>query len=633
MKGCFVGARTELNNKTGQHMVQPHSAKEHQWPAQEAKAKHIHCAHIRRTETAARNTASNKTAIARIESKEGERTQSAACRPSVVCFIVVSQMLLVRQHIHQRLHRYYAQPAAAVVGGTAATTADAGKMAATHIPFRRLWGEWDWKRRYRALYEQTSGQWLTPVELFAPHYSHAVARWIAATVRSTAASNAVPPPSTRIEIVEIGGGRGTNARLVLEYLRAHHNEDVYRHLSQYRLVDASSTLLELQRDTVDPGRRHYSSTTAATVGIDDEEEEKKEKEDAAARVTFERLDMLDVAEGRSVLFERRKREEVEDAESFSPASTSGSRDEEDGDGDTNDNHHHHLVVVLALEVLDNLPHDKIRVSKRTGELEQCELEVETAATEAEAGAALYREVYRPVSDPLLHRVLDTYPCWHEHHRSSSSAMWIPTVTCGVLLQLLQLHQQQPLSLSSPSSPTPSSSSAPSQSTTATSADTNAATTAAATNTTTTTAVLLADFDYLPVSVGKPKNEPIVTDMDRHDLPHYLSPTDSPTDILFPTDFAALAHFIDASTTTMSTVSKDGADPPSSKRNDDTTNTNSAPSSHTRVQKQAAFLEEYGDVAATRSWLTGYSPLTGDFSNCSVLTMVTTTSSSSSAGNL
>ena len=43
---------------------------------------------------------------------------------------------------------------------------------------------------------------------------------------------------------------------------------------------------------------------------------------------------------------------------------------------------------------------------------------------------------------------------------------------------------------------------------------------------------------------------------------------------------------------------------------------------TEVQKQSEFLERYGPehVRATESWLTGYTPLLHDFTNCSVLTI-------------
>jgi hypothetical protein len=43
----------------------------------------------------------------------------------------------------------------------------------------------------------------------------------------------------------------------------------------------------------------------------------------------------------------------------------------------------------------------------------------------------------------------------------------------------------------------------------------------------------------------------------------------------------------------------------------------------RVCKQSDFLLQYddqGEVDATRSWLTGFTPLLDDFGNCSVLTI-------------
>jgi hypothetical protein len=84
-------------------------------------------------------------------------------------------------------------------------------------------------------------------------------------------------------------------------------------------------------------------------------------------------------------------------------------------------------------------------------------------------------------------------------------------------------------------------------------------------------------------------------MNKTDFECYL---DAPPlcDILFPTDFEKLASIAQKYWSNGAVV---------------------------EVMKQSSFLERYGsdEVNATKSWLTGYSPLIHDFGNCSVLSMV------------
>ena len=51
------------------------------------------------------------------------------------------------------------------------------------------------------------------------------------------------------EIVELGGGRGTNALHILDHLMNAH-PDVYDQLKVYTIIDSSPTLLALQRDVL-----------------------------------------------------------------------------------------------------------------------------------------------------------------------------------------------------------------------------------------------------------------------------------------------------------------------------------------------------------------------------------------------
>uniref|UniRef100_A0A7S3LFK2 Uncharacterized protein n=1 Tax=Amphora coffeiformis TaxID=265554 RepID=A0A7S3LFK2_9STRA len=185
------------------------------------------------------------------------------------------------------------------------------------------------------------------------------------------------------------------------------------------------------------------------------------------------------------------------------------------------------------------------------------------------------EVFVPLDDPLIQRVLEVCPSYLQ---VGAKYMWIPTVFLGVLDHFCQLRPNLH--------------------------------------------VLLADFDWLPgpdtrerPSSVRAYGEPLVTNMNDVDQPCYLSSlsssaagqssssmnssmkdnSDKLCDILFPTNFDKLADFVHAVT----------------------------PHQNVEVQKQAEFLQNYGpeQVAATQSWLTGFSPMLGDFENCSVLTTI------------
>jgi hypothetical protein len=169
------------------------------------------------------------------------------------------------------------------------------------------------------------------------------------------------------------------------------------------------------------------------------------------------------------------------------------------------------TVLLGLEILDNLPHDKIR-KKSNRLLEQAVVQNSNQIPNT------FEEKFVPLSDPLLARVVRTVPSYGQTFPS-----WIPTVACGVLEHV---GKQRPNS-----------------------------------------SIVLADFDWLPapdldVDSDKSKRsstwaegEPLVTDMEGADHGCYLN---SPQfcDILFPTDFDKLASFVKrtrAATTDLETV--------------------------------------------------------------------------------
>jgi hypothetical protein len=164
-------------------------------------------------------------------------------------------MMLVRKFIGMRLAEYYSQPAHRVVG---TTPFEHG------INFKNLWGgSWQWRRKLKRLYKQQDGQWLTPVELFRPYYSHILANFIAEAFRDSTEDS--------LEVFDLGGGQGTNADLILTHLY-NTQRDIYKRIT-YTIVDCSETLIQAQESIVKAGMH-------------------------ADKVKLELKDLVDVAENR-----------------------------------------------------------------------------------------------------------------------------------------------------------------------------------------------------------------------------------------------------------------------------------------------------------------------------------------------
>ena len=166
--------------------------------------------------------------------------------------------MLLRRYIGKRLADYYRQPEHSVVGRTS-----------SEIDLKGLFGEWHWKRVYKRLYEEQEGQGLTPVELFRPHYSAVFAEFCVSEAQKH---------DQEIEIVELGGGRGTNAMCILSHLERHH-PSVYDRLQKYTIVDSSPSLHALQQETL-----------VSKSELD------------SSKLDFQLRDLTDVAESRLVQF-------------------------------------------------------------------------------------------------------------------------------------------------------------------------------------------------------------------------------------------------------------------------------------------------------------------------------------------
>jgi hypothetical protein len=249
--------------------------------------------------------------------------------------------------------------------------------------------------------------------------------------------------------------------------------------------------------------------------------------------------------------------------------------------------------VIALELLDNLPHDKIGRCMATGDVLQAEVvpvsasmtDFDTTSDGAEVDdpdaarpldtSIQYVEAFARMNDPLLTKVLSIDP---SIYAPTIGPHWVPTVALGMLLKLLECR---PNSI-----------------------------------------VALADFDWLPppdlraFSSGARQRggtepavgDPLVTDMDGNDHSCYLTePPSLRCDILFPTDFARMSNFV-------TRYLEGDMSERSSKGEDDDGYSATA-------MKQRDFLLRYGldEVNKTKGYF-GYSPLISDFGNCSVLTI-------------
>ena len=108
------------------------------------------------------------------------------------------------------------------------------------IEFKNLWGRWEYEMAVDKLYRRKPEGWHTPVEVFAPWYSRAIARYMlhqisaCGSAGSSSLANKRDDDDSLLQVVEIGGGSGTNAVCVLDYLRAH-APAVYGH-SSYTIV-------------------------------------------------------------------------------------------------------------------------------------------------------------------------------------------------------------------------------------------------------------------------------------------------------------------------------------------------------------------------------------------------------------
>lgn len=244
--------------------------------------------------------------------------------------------------------------------------------------------------------------WLTPVEIFAPHFGASIAHYLTThhlynfntlcstnnnTLKisskfsgindSTKNKERIPRTHQPLVIYEIGGGTGTLARDILNWLQQYYPN--LHATCQYTCIEISPTLAELQykRVVTEQGGVHKHQFQVV-------------RGDAAEMKTWEKENFNFNVNPR----------------------------EENGDGP---------CFVLAMEVLDNLPHDKVVYSTEketrsagsyttTNSIRDegirrgrwLEALVAESLDSNDKSYSQYKEIYKPVHDPLIHRCLQTW---------------------------------------------------------------------------------------------------------------------------------------------------------------------------------------------------------------------------------
>ncbi|GFP98331.1 NADH dehydrogenase [ubiquinone] complex i assembly factor 7 homolog, partial [Phtheirospermum japonicum] len=151
--------------------------------------------------------------------------------------IVGESPVLVREFIHTALydpeHGYFSQRSGSV------------GVLDRSIKFNQLAGRKAYLKHLDAIYKQSDISWFTPVELFKPWYAHGIAEAIMRT-----ANLSVP-----LKIYEIGGGSGTCAKSVMDYIKLNAPTRVYDNMT-YISVEISSSLAKKQLETVGDVESH-----------------------------------------------------------------------------------------------------------------------------------------------------------------------------------------------------------------------------------------------------------------------------------------------------------------------------------------------------------------------------------------
>ena len=250
---------------------------------------------------------------------------------------------LVRDFIHDHLYAgqgegYFSS------GEVIGRVGDAGP-----IDFGSLRGEDDFRDAVAGRYRATS-RWMTPVEVFAPFYSYAIADRIASVYSSKAGQGDVADNADRAEggkrklhIVEVGGGTGSNAIHALDRLRDSY--PLLYEICDYAVLEISEGLAHRQREAIRLAGHASKARVILGSALDLAALRTREREslsiNSSSSSSSSSNDDVATEGGRG------------NTEKAKPMSDSKQKSSDQWlppiDSD---------VFVVALEVLDNLPHDR-----------------------------------------------------------------------------------------------------------------------------------------------------------------------------------------------------------------------------------------------------------------------------------
>ena len=371
------------------------------------------------------------------------------------------------------------------------------------------------QRRYSSL--QVS--WLTPAEIFSPHFGAALANYISHTHQ-----NDVRFKSHPLKIYEIGGGTGTLAKDILSWLREHRPS--LHDTCTYSCIEISPTLAALQHQRV--------------------------AEEAGHGERF-RVVQGDAAEGAT----------------WTAAGAVKNNNYSSGSEEVTQP----PCFVVAMEVLDNLPHD--RAVWQSNEWHETLVTHQQQQQNLNLTPGSFKEVLEPLEDPLIAQCLETWLSIP----SSSSSNTLYSEDENIIVRLLRHALRSAVGEEVVFLPTGALQLF------------NALGRGAATQ---NHKLIFADFDALPETVMEGRNAPLVASTrggTTHDYGTYLmNPGDA--DIFFPSDFELLSRLY---------ATRVGRE-----------------AQHMKAQSFFEQWAEGGDAGVVRRCRDGYDPLLQDYSNTAFL---------------
>jgi hypothetical protein len=246
-------------------------------------------------------------------SKSRNLSYFSSCRYSSSKSVVLREYL--NMHLNSLSNSYFVQ--------------NAPVYASEPLNFQEMWGESDYRKAVWNQYQVANG-FITPVEIFKPHYAISLVNHIVSVLKVSFGENYISRYSEQnpLVICEIGGGNGNCLKGILDYLKENYPE-LYS-LTQCISIDVSPQFIKQQQITLN---------------------------DHLERVKFQ---------NRSI-FETNCVEVIE-----------------------ND------AFVIGLEILDNLPHDKL-VIQHDSRILQASINISTD----EMKTVQYIEQHVPISDPVI----------------------------------------------------------------------------------------------------------------------------------------------------------------------------------------------------------------------------------------